>query len=65
MRDFLTQVSNSGINAHITDKYDLDEAAKKFQEMLGEILDHHAPVRTFQIHKHYVTYLSEETKLLM
>ena len=65
LRDFLTEVSNSGINAQITAIDNLDEAAKKFQEMFGEILDHHAPVRTFQIRKHYVPYLSEETKLLM
>ena len=47
VRDFLTKVSSSEINAQITVIDDL-----------GEILDHHAPVRTFQIHKPHIPNFS-------
>ena len=63
--NFLTDVYNSGINEEIRSLDNLDEAATKFQEKFGSILDHHAPVKVFQIRKHYVPYISEETKLLM
>ena len=62
---FLNDVRNSQINEEITALEDLDEAAEKFQDMFGAILDKHAPVKVYQIRKHYVPYLSEEAKLLM
>ena len=44
---------------------DIEEAAVEFQNIFKTILDKHAPMKTFQIRKHYIPYLSEETKLLM
>ena len=59
VENFLTEVNNSGINETITALDDLDEAAAKFQEMFGSLLDRHAPIKVFQIrkHSHYVPYL--------
>ena len=65
IKNFLKDVNESRINAEITAIRDIDEAALKFEELFGSILDKHAPVKVFQIRKHYVPYLSEETKLLM
>ena len=65
LEEFLSDVHERNINDEITAIDDIDEAALKFQEIFGSILDKHAPVKVFQIRKHYVPYLSEETKLLM
>ena len=62
---FLTDFLNSGINQLVTAKDNVDEAAEVFQEKFCEILDFHAPIKTFQMRKHYLPQLSEETKLLI
>ena len=65
IESFLSDVRASDINEKITAIDDLDEAAQNFQELFGSLLDKHAPIKVFQIRKHYVPYLSEEAKLLM
>ena len=62
---FLTDVWDSGMNEKVTRINDMEEAAVEFQNTFKAILDKHAPVKTFQIRKHYLPYLSDETKLLM
>ena len=62
---FLNNVKDSKINEEISRIEDLDEAADLFQNLFGALLDKHAPVKVFQMRKHYVPYLSDEAKLLM
>ena len=54
VEDFLTEVNASSINEDIKHIDNIDDAATKFQELFGSILDKHAPVKVFQIRKHYV-----------
>ena len=44
---------------------DANEAAEIFTNKLSEILDRHAPVKTFQTRSNFAPWLSEETKILM
>ena len=44
---------------------DIDEAATLFEQKFNSALDKHAPIRTFQQHKHYLPFLSDNTKSLM
>ena len=44
---------------------DVDTAVKLFSEKLTRILDHHAPVKTFQTRTKYASWLSDSTKQLM
>ena len=62
---FLTDILNSGINEKVTTLKDMEEAAKVFEEQFSDILDFHAPVKTFQMRKNYLTQISQETKLLI
>ena len=43
----------------------MEEAAKVFERKFSEILDFHAPMKTYQMRKHYLPHISEETKLLI
>ena len=62
---FLTDINNSDINREVAAEESIEEAAKVFQEKFSEILNHHAPMKTFQMRKNYLPQLSSETKLLM
>ena len=62
---FLQDIQNSCIDEAVTACGNLEEAATVFQELFGHVLDRHAPRKVFQTRKHYVPFLSEETKLLM
>ena len=62
---FLTEVLNSSINKDVTSCNTIDEAAEVFEKSFKQILDHHAPIKTFQMRKHYSPYVSDRTKLLM
>ena len=44
---------------------DIDLAAQVFQNIFCSLLDKHSPVKVFQVRKHYVPYISDETKILM
>ena len=44
---------------------DIDEAAMLFDQKFNSALDKHAPIRTFQQHKHYLPFLSDNTKSMM
>ena len=61
---FLQDIQNSDINKKVTEAT-VEDAAKIFQDVFGEVLDRHAPVKIFQTRKNYVPYLSEEVKQLM
>ena len=62
---FLIDIQNSNINIDVLACEDIDSAASVFQERFLEILNHHAPIKIFQTRKHYVPFLTEETKKLM
>ena len=62
---FLIDIYNSDINRCVMNKLDIEDAALEFQTKFLEILDYHAPMKTFQIRKHYLPFLSSETKQLM
>ena len=62
---FLQDIQNSCIDEAVTACGNLEEAAAVFQELFSHVLDRHAPHKVFQTRKHYVPFLSEETKLLM
>ena len=63
--DFLNDINTSDINEQVTSKDDLEEAAMAFEQIFSEILNIHAPMKTFQIRKHYSPHISPETKLLI
>ena len=65
VEQFLTEVSNSKINGKVTACTGLEEAAEVFEEMFKKILDENAPIKTFQMRKHYSPFISDKTKLLM
>ena len=62
---FLQDIFKSNLDDKITGAKDIETAAKMFQDIFGEILDKHAPVKIFQTRKNYLPYLSEDTKRLM
>ena len=62
---FLTDVLNSNINEKIPAINNLEEAAEEFESCFKGIIDKHAPIKTFQMYKHYLPYLSEQTKALI
>ena len=62
---FLTDILNSSINDDVTACDNVEKAAEVFEKSFKTILDKHAPVKTFQMRKHYSPYVSEETKILM
>ena len=62
---FLTDILNSTIDNDVTACGNVEEAAKVFEERFKKILDIHAPIKTFQMRKHYSPYVSDETKALM
>ena len=53
------------INDDVKACTDIDSAAATFQERFLDILDYYAPIKIFQTRKHYVPYLSDDTKELM
>ena len=65
IENFLTDVLNSNLNSDVTACEDLEEAAEVFETSFRTILDRHAPIKTFQMRKHYSPFISERTKLLM
>ena len=65
IESFLKDVRDSNIESVVTSIQSIDQAAQVFQDMFTFLLDRYAPVKVFHIRKHYVPYLSEETKLLM
>ena len=62
---FLVDILNSNLNEAVCACDDLEEASKLFEETFRNILDIHAPIKTFQMRKHYSPYVSDQTKLLM
>ena len=64
-QSFLTDIQVCSINEAVTACNNLNDAATVFQELFCHVLDRHAPRKIFQTRKHYVPFLSEETKLLI
>ena len=62
---FLLDIQSSSINADVLACEDIETAAAAFQDQFGKILDLHAPIKIFQTRKHYVPFLSDETKQLI
>jgi hypothetical protein len=62
---FLTDIVNSNLNEAVCACDDLEDASKLFEETFRNILDIHAPIKTFQMRKYYSPYVSDRTKLLM
>ena len=60
---FLTDILHSNINNSVTTHDNIETAAEAFRNEFQAILDHHAPVRTIQMRKHYCPYLTVETKI--
>ena len=44
---------------------DVNKAAELFTQILGDILDRHAPVKVFQTRTNFAPWLSDETKNIM
>ena len=65
IESFLHDIQHSSLNADVLSCINIDTAAAAFQEGFLDILDSHAPIKIFQTRKHYVPFLSDETKLLM
>ena len=65
VEEFLTEVMESDIDRAVTACDEIDAAAEIFEDKFKHILDKHAPIKIFQMRKHYTPYLTEETKLLM
>ena len=65
MEKFLTDILNCNINNDVTACDNVEETAEVFEMSFKPILDKHAPVKTFQMRKHYCPYVSDETKQLM
>ena len=59
---FLTDVLHNNINNNVLSYNNLEEAAEQFENVFKEILDKHAPITTFQMHRNYSPYISQETK---
>ena len=59
---FLTDINNSAINSRVTCLNDLDQAAEEFQNMFLEILDSHAPIKTYQMRKNYLLILPKKLR---
>ena len=62
---FLTDILNSTIDNDVTAIDNIEEAAEVFELSFKRILDKHAPIKTFQMRKHYSPYVSDRTKTLM
>ena len=62
---FLNDVRSSNIDDIVTTISDVDLAAQVFQNIFCSLFYKHAIVKVFQVRKHYVPYLSDETKILM
>ena len=62
---FLTDILNSTIDNDVTGSNDIEEAAEIFEQGFRSILDKHAPIKVFQMRKHYSPYVSELTKNLI
>ena len=62
---FLTEILNSNINTDVIACDNVEDAAEIFENSFKSILDKHAPVKIFQMRKHYSPYLSEKTKTLL
>ena len=65
IEQFLTDINESTINSDVTSCQSLDEAAERFQSTFSGILNHHAPMKIFQMRKNYLPYLSPTTKNLI
>ena len=62
--DFLKEVKA----IHWYDVYmeeDPDKATQIFTKKLKDLMDEHAPVKTFQVRKNYAPWLSKETESIM
>ena len=59
---FLIDVYNSGLNQEIMDIEDVEDAVSLFQDKFRKILDKHAPIKKFFQRKHYLPYITNETK---
>ena len=62
---FLTDVLNSNIDSDVTAYGNVEQAAQVFKESFKHVLDKHAPIKTFQMRKHYSPFVSDNTKALM
>ena len=59
--NFLLEIKNTDFNT-ILDMNDVDEASNYFEKIFSQILDNHAPVKTFQTRTNYAPWLSKTTK---
>ena len=59
--EFLFEIRNTDFN-HLLEVEDVDEATNTFAQIFGQILDNHAPVKTFQTRSNYAPWLSSTTK---
>ena len=55
------EIRNTDFN-HLLELNDVDEATNTFAQIFGQILDNHAPVKTFQTRTNYAPWLSKTTK---
>ena len=62
---FLNDILESNLVDKVMECKDIETAAATFGKVFREVLDIHAPVKTFQVRTNYVPHLSEETKKLM
>ena len=65
MELFLRSITNSELNEKVCACYELDQAAEAFEKAFKDILDKHAPIKTFQMRKNYSPFVSEKTKRMM
>ena len=62
---FLGDINSSDINEAVVAESDIDAAAEVFERKFREIIDYHAKIKTFQQRRHYLPFLSENTKQTM
>ena len=61
----MIDIFNSDINECVVSQLNIEDAAREFQTKFLNINDFHAPIKTFQIRKHFLLYMSNETKQLI
>ena len=62
---FLYEIQLAEIDAKVCGQNDLQEAARVFGELFGEVLEANAPTRTIQMHRNYNPHLTERTKYMI
>ena len=65
VENFLIDIYNSELNAEILACNNIEDAAKKFENIFSTILNRYAPIKLYQCRSHYVPFISPDTQLLM